>query len=296
MKIKRILIALFILLLQLSADCYGLEWKRLHEEADRLDLNQALQLVEERPDSIEYLYIVGLVYLNIHRDKQAQDTFRYILELDNKVSEAEWGVAESLRRQHQLEESEKILNRVMKSQPNFYPAYISLAYLKYTQMDFKGSLNLAYKVLAQDQSELDLSNYVRAYLLVAGNKGMLAHYGGPLSKIANGTAVLPNLRKAQRLQPDSAGVLFGLGSFYFLAPTIAGGNKDKALEYLHRAIEIDPLFADAYVRLAQIYRMKNEPDKYKIYIKKAEEIDPDNILLLDMKNNRCRFICISIDN
>ena len=293
---KLLLSLLFIFLIQFSSNCYALEWRGLHEKADRLNLSQALEEVKNSPSSIESIYVLGLVYLNQHKDSQAAETFKKILQIDPNNIEAKWGIAESLRRQHKLEESEKMLSKIIKTEPDFFPVYISLAYLKYTQLDFKGSLKLAYKVLEQGESKLDLSNYVRAYLLIAGNKGMLAHYGGPLSKIANGTAILPNLKKAQRLQPDSPGVLFGLGSFYFLAPTIAGGNKAKALEYLHKVIEVDPLFTDAYVRLAQIYRMKNDMDKYKTYIKKAEEIDPQNILLVDMKNNRCRFICISIDN
>ena len=37
-----------------------------------------------------------------------------------------------------------------------------------------------------------------------------ASNGGPLSKLLNGTQVLPNLKKAEKLQPDSAAVLFGL--------------------------------------------------------------------------------------
>ena len=293
---KLLLSLLFILLIQFSSNCYALEWRGLHEKADRLNLSQALEEVKNSPSSIESIYVLGLVYLNQHKDSQAEEIFKKILQIDPNNIEAKWGIAESLRRQHKLEESEKMLSKIIKTEPDFFPVYISLAYLKYTQLDFKGSLKLAYKVLEQGELKLDLSNYVRAYLLIAGNKGMLAHYGGPLSKIANGTAVLPNLKKAQRLQPDSPGVLFGLGSFYFLAPTIAGGNKAKALEYLHKVIEVDPLFTDAYVRLAQIYRMKNDMDKYKTYIKKAEEIDPQNVLLVDMKNNRCRFICISIDN
>ncbi|MFH0827206.1 MAG: hypothetical protein V1923_04920 [Candidatus Omnitrophota bacterium] len=39
---------------------------------------------------------------------------------------------------------------------------------------------------------------------------------------------MPNLKKAEKMQPDSAGVTFGLGSFYFLAPRIVGGSKQKA--------------------------------------------------------------------
>ncbi len=83
---------------------------------------------------------------------------------------------------------------------------------------------------------------------------MIARYGGPLSKVLNGTAVFPLLKKAESLQPDCAEVLFGPGNFYFPAPVVTGGNKKKALDYFERAVRRDPLFADAYARLAQTYR------------------------------------------
>jgi tetratricopeptide (TPR) repeat protein len=162
-------------------------------------------------------------------------------------------------------------------------------------MDFKETVALAYKVLGQGRENVDLSNFTRAYLLVAAGRGMLAYYGGPISKIANGTQILSNLKKAEELQPDSSGVLFGLGSFYFLAPPIAGGDRDKARRYLEEAVERDPLFADAYVRLGQLYRMMGEEEKYRQCIDKVMQIDPENALLLDMRKGECKFICISLE-
>ena len=138
---------------------------------------------------------------------------------------------------------------------------------------------------------MDLSNYARAFAMYAGSKGMLAHYGGLLSKAIDGLAVKKNLDKAQRLQPNSPAVLFGLGSYYLLAPVVVGGNKSKAEEYLNRAAEVDPLFADVYVRLAQLAKIRGEKEKYDFYMDKALEIDPKNELAQDTLSGRCKFIC-----
>jgi Tfp pilus assembly protein PilF len=116
-----------------------------------------------------------------------------------------------------------------------------------------------------------------------------------LSKIINGTQVLPNLKKAEGLQPDSSAVSFGLGSFYFLAPIIAGGNRQKAKEYLEKTIETDPLFADAYIRLAQLYKMLGDEKTSKDYLNKALDIDPQNTLVQDFRSGRCKFACISVE-
>lgn len=87
--------------------------------------------------------------------------------------------------------------------------------------------------------------------------------------------------------------MFGMGSFYLLAPAIAGGSLDKAEEYLKKAINTDPLFADSYVRIGQLYKLKGDNEKYEMYLNKAFEVDPLNELASDIKSGRCGFICIA---
>ncbi|MGD9015682.1 MAG: tetratricopeptide repeat protein [Candidatus Omnitrophota bacterium] len=283
-----------IFMFYLSSPVNALDWKELHEQADQKNIPDALILVKEQPDSLDTLYILGLVYLNNHKDIEAEKTFRDILVVDSDLIEAQWGLAEVLRRKNKIPESEELLSEIIKSNPEFSPAYISLAYIRYTQANFEETVRLALKVKKQGRQNVDLSNYTRAYVIFSGAKGMIASQGGPLSKVINGTQVLPNLKKAEELQPDSSAVLFGLGSFYFLAPAIAGGSINKALEYLQRAVEADPQFADAYVRLAQVYKSKGEMEKYQDYLKQALEIDPNNELAKDEISGICKFNCVTV--
>jgi tetratricopeptide (TPR) repeat protein len=268
-----------------------MNWKELHEQAVKLTLSDALEMVKQLPGSIDDMYVLGLIYLNLHKDKEAGYIFNKIITLNPESPEAKWGIAEVLRRQHNLIKSEELLNEVIKANPEFSPAYISLAYIRYIQTRFEESVALAHRIIDRGSNSVDESNFVRAYLLMGGGKGMIAHYGGPLSKAINGTAVMPNLKKAEKLQPNSAAVAFGIGSFYLLAPTIAGGDLDKAERYLERTIEIDPLFTDAYVRIAQLYKFKGDNEKYKSYLDKALEIDPQNEIALDIKSGKCKFVC-----
>ena len=270
---------------------FALDWVKLHEEADKIDLPKAVAAVQAKPDSAEAQYVLGLVYLNEHKDKEAKEVFQKILDPNPNIFEARWGVAEVLRRQHQLEKSERILDEIVKSNPEFSPAYITLAYVKYIQMDFNGSVSMALKVMNQDKDKVDLSNYVRAYLLYGGAKGAIAHFGGPLSKLINGTAVFSNLKKAEKLQPESAAVKYGLGAFYLLAPGFVGGNLLLAEGYLTKSVELDPLFANAYVRLAEVYQAKGDKVKFEQYLAKAFEIDPGCELARDVKNNTCKYVC-----
>ena len=266
--------------------CFAAEWKSLHEKADGLSLNQALDGLKQG-DSADNLYVLGLVYLNQHQDKDAKAIF---LKVNDPVR-GKWAAAEIARREHRLNQAEKGCQEVIIRQPDFYPAYITLAFIKYLRLDFPQAARLAAKVIAQGKDKVDLSNYTRAYSILAGANGMIAHYGGPFSKAINGTQVLSNLRKAQKLQPDSAGVLFGLGSYHLLAPVFLGRDINKAEYYLKKAIQADPGFADAYVRLAQVYKAKKDMKGYESNLAEALQVDPGNELALDIKNGKCAFIC-----
>jgi len=287
-KINLLLILFLFAWVNLS---FALDWIKLHEEADKKSVAQAKSNSLVKPDSVDNLYVLGLVYLNVHKDKEAIEAFKKILALKPDTFEARWGVAEVLRRQHKLDESKDILNKIIKAHPDFSPAYITLAYVKYIEMDFNGSVRLANKVIDMGKNGSDLSNYVRAILLYGGAKGAIAHYGGVISKIINGTAVFSNLKKAEKLEPDSAAVKYGLGSFYLLAPGFVGGDLNLAEEYLTQAVKLDPLFANAYVRLGEVYKVKGEKAKFKEYLDKAFEIDPQNEIAISVRDKTCKYVC-----
>ncbi|MFA5115301.1 MAG: tetratricopeptide repeat protein [Candidatus Omnitrophota bacterium] len=290
MKAVSALVSVLILAAWINVS-YAMDWKKLHETADKTMPSDAFMRVQANPTSVKDLYILGLIYLNQHKDDQSRNMFSEILKMEPNLLEARWGIAEVLRREHELKKSRGILEEIIKAEPKFYPAYNSLAYIDYLEGDFEGAVSLAEKVLKQGREAADLSNYVRAYLILGGAKGMIAHRGGPFSKVINGTAVLPNLKKAQELKPNSPEVFFGMGGFYLLAPGLAGGDINLAIAYLEKAVKTDPMFADAYVRLAQAYMVKGDDAKYELYLRKALEIDPKNELALDAGSGRCKFIC-----
>ncbi|MFA6357985.1 MAG: TRAP transporter TatT component family protein [Candidatus Omnitrophota bacterium] len=271
---------------------YSFDLKYLHEQADKISLPEAKDAAAKNINSASDQYVLGLAYLNLHQDQAAYQVFSNLLMNNPGMIEAKWGQAESARRLHYLRRAEILLNEVISQDARFAPALISLAYIKYFKMDFTGSVRLASRVIQAGRDNVDLSNYARAYAIYAGSKGMLAHYGGLFSKAIDGLAVKTNLDKAEKLQPNSPAVLFGLGSYYLLAPVIAGGNKSKAEEYFNKAIKVDPLFADVYVRFAQLAKIKGDKEKYKFYMDKALEIDPKNELALDTLSGNCKFICV----
>jgi tetratricopeptide (TPR) repeat protein len=271
----------------------ALDWKALHERAVLTDIKTALNNQKSEPDSLENLYVLGLVYLKFYKIQNAENVFKNMDDIDSSSIEAKWGALECARRKRLGEQAGKGLYAVIESNPEFAPAYISLAYYKYMNFDFNESARLTYAVTKMDPENVDSDNYVRAYALFGGAKGMIAHYGGPLSKMINGGLVSSYLKKAEELDPDSAAALVGMGGYYLLAPPLLGKDLEKAEQYLLKAKEADPLFPDTYVRLAQLYRAKGDNDKYERYLEKALSLDPQNEIGLDVKSRACRFICPS---
>ncbi len=290
---KIFLAVLFILCLGEIITCYAFDWKQVHEDADKKGLADAWYKREKGFSNLQDAYLTGLIFFNAHKDEEAQKVFQDMLKKEPKSIEAKWGLAETLRRQNKLDESSRLLEAIIQASPQFSPASLSLAYIKYSKSDFKGCVELARKVIDQGKDAVDPTNYTRAYLLFAGGQGMLANSGGVLAKVLEGSQVLPSLKKAEQLQPDSPAVLFGLGSYYLMAPGIAGGNIDKAKSCLEKAVGIDPFFADAYVRLAQVYKVKGDNKKFQENLNRALEIEPQNALAKDANSKNYKFICIS---
>jgi tetratricopeptide (TPR) repeat protein len=272
------------------------DYKVLHERAESLSLQEARVQAEEDPASLDRLYILGLAYLNSYDADAAEEVFLRLQEKDPSFIGARWGIAEVLRRKHDYEAAVKILKELITKTPAFAPAYVSLSYIKYMQMEFQASERAAFAVIKMGVDKADIPNVVRAYGLIAGAKGMLAHYGGPLAKVVNGKAIMPYLKKGENISPQAPSVLYGMGCYFFLAPPILGRDYDKAQKYLEEAIEGDPKFPDAYVRLAQVYRIKGDEQKFQEYLVKALTLDPRNELALDIKSGECKFICVEPDS
>lgn len=289
MVFKTLFLSLIFFIMASSG--YSMQWQELHEKADSFTLEQAQDFFKESHEALEGMYVLGLVYLNLHLDNEAGDIFSRMLKRDAAVVTARWGEAEVLRRQHHLDESANKLKDIIKSNPDFSPAYNSLASIYYFEEKFKKVIALSAKVIKQGKEKAGLADLVKAHCLYARAKVIMAHFGGPLAKIISGSAVMRHLEIARKIQPDSAYVYFVMGNYYLLSPVLFGRNLRKAEWYFQKTVRKDPLFADAYVRLGQVYKLKGDRKKYDSYIMKAFEIDSQNQLAIDVRSEACRLAC-----
>lgn len=222
-----------------------------------------------------------LDYLKIRKDKLALIETEKILAVEPNDLCGLWAKAEIFRRTYKFKESKNLLNQILSKNPDYAPALISLAYIKYHDNKF----DEAYKTLAEvlKQPDLNKENAALVYMLMGSINARKASLGGFLCKVLYGLRVRGLFEKARDIAPDLPEIRLGLGSFYLLAPTIAGGNVDRAIRELKYAVELAPDFATANARLAEAYKEKEDFENYNFYLKRAEDLDPENEVLKEIK-------------
>jgi tetratricopeptide (TPR) repeat protein len=215
-----------------------------------------------------------LNYLKTRQDNLALEQAQKILSLEPNDLSALWAKAEILRRNYDLKTSEELLNRILNQNPDHIPSLISLSYINYYNNRFSPALKLLKQVLNYPNASKE--NQAMAYMLIGSINAKRASATKFLGKIAYGMRIKNYFEKALGLAPELPEVHLGLGSFYLLAPSFAGGNVDKAIEELETAVKLAPDFATANARLAQAYKKKGNLEEYSFFIQRAKELDPGN--------------------
>ena len=216
------------------------------------------------------------------RDNDALAIFQAILIVQPNNLHALWGKAEVLRRNRNYKASEELLNTILSENPDYIPSLISLSYIRYKQDKLSAALRLIKRALKLES--LDTDSQALAYMMLGSINSQRSKKGWFLSKLTYGTHIKSYFLKARKLAPELPEVHLGLGTFYLLAPAIAGGNLDRAIEELKTAVEIAPEFATANARLAQAYKKNGDQEKYSFHHRRARELDPDNEVLKELKD------------
>jgi len=215
--------------------------------------------------------------LTARRDIEALRIFEEILSQDSTNIQALWGKAEVLRRGRRFKEAESILIGNLESDPEHPPSLLTLAYIRYKDNDLSQAQKLIGRALGSPQ--LSRQDKGIAYMLKGAINSRRSKSGWIFGKLIYGTQIKGYFLKARELAPQLPEVHLGLGTFYLLAPKIAGGDRKRAIEELRLAIDIAPDFATASARLAQAYKEEGSLEKYNYYVQRARRLDPQNEVL-----------------
>ncbi|MBM3249565.1 MAG: tetratricopeptide repeat protein [Candidatus Omnitrophica bacterium] len=219
-------------------------------------------------------------YLRVRRDKEAQEVFARLLEMDPSCLDCRWAEAEILRRRHEYQRSEELFRKVLEKDPGHIPSLIGLSYVLYKADDSKSAQKILDEVLKK--KGLKRQDEAFAYMVRGAVNSGLAKKGF-FSRIKYGVRIKGNFLKAASLAPEMPEVHLALGSFYLFAPAIVGGDLDAAIKELETALSLAPDFATACGRLAQAYAVKGDLVKYELYLERARELDPENETLKEIR-------------
>jgi tetratricopeptide (TPR) repeat protein len=218
--------------------------------------------------------------LKSRNDDLALAQFKEIIGSDPDNVSALCGKAEVLRRRRKFKEAQTLIDQALSKCSNHPSCMNSLAYIKYYQGEYAAANQIIKKVL--NQINLDIENKALAYVLLGTIHAAQAREGNFLSKLFHGTQIKGYFEKAKKLSPDLPEAHLGLGTFYLLAPNIAGGSLKKAREELECAVRLTPDFATANARLSQAYKKQGKEEKFQFYCQRARELDPDNEVLKEI--------------
>lgn len=222
--------------------------------------------------------------LKNRKDKTALVIFNKILRDKPDSLEALSGKAEVLRRTSKFKEAQELINEILRKHPQHSTSLITLAYIKYKEDRLDEASGLINQVLRE--SYLDKDNEALAYTILGAINSRRALRSWFLGKVKYAAQIKEYFLKAKALAPGLPEAHLSLGTFYLLAPAIVGGNLDKALQELEVAVKIAPDFATANARLAQAYKKKGDLENYNFYIQRVQELDPDNEVLKEIKNEK----------
>jgi tetratricopeptide (TPR) repeat protein len=94
-----------------------------------------------------------------------------------------------------------------------------------------------------------------AHFLVFGSEGRLAQMDGLATATLKLAALNRQLDEVLRLDPNHANALAARGGMLMKLPRLLGGDSQKGLEYLERAVSLDDESVGKRLELAEAYHM-----------------------------------------
>ena len=263
----------------LCSSSFASDWKSPADLAIGMSPGAITTLENKQDKSVQDIYVLTIVYYREFQKSKLKKLFQDNEKQNPLSPEVKLLQGIVLMRDHRYQESRDVLTGVIKAHPDFYPAQLTLAHLDYLQKDFDRSYRVARQMIDK-KKELSRFHAALGFMLAAGAKGVITQKS-MLRAIPAYFEVNRYLKEAQKQMPDSAEVLYAVGSYHLLTPGVAGGDLDKAIVLLEQSRRLAPLNPDVYVRLGQAYRAKGLAAISHKYLAYARELDARDELLLD---------------
>lgn len=176
-----------------------------------------------------------------------------------------------------LSKSKEILKNILAKEPDNEEALWRMARTCYQYGDNaktkKDKLSWYDKGKEYAQKLIKVnSSHPEGHFWYAVNLGRIGQTRGILKSLSLAPTIKREFEKTLKLDPKHIGAMDGLAVYYYELPAIFGGNLNKSIKYLKKAISIDPNYSLLYIDLAKVYIKKKDYKSARKYLNKVFEI------------------------
>ncbi|MBS4015339.1 MAG: tetratricopeptide repeat protein [Candidatus Latescibacteria bacterium] len=196
------------------------------------------------------------------------------------------------------DESARILEKTLQTEPDNLTALYKLSQIYYTIADhaptkqeklhcFNKGIDYAQKAIRID------SGSVWAHFWYMANLGAATQLKGIFSSLASVSEVKREINLVLKLDPVNVWALNAQANVYYELPGILGGDLDKSIEILQRAIAIDPNYSILYISLANVYIKKKDYRNARFYLNQVLTLENPHPLadyVIDDKPNALKLL------
>ncbi len=177
-----------------------------------------------------------------------------------------------------LSESASILESIVEDNPKNVRALYELSkvcFLLGDEAEEKDAkLKLFYRGRDFGESAIDLDEESPdAHFWYMVNVGRVGQTKGVLNSLVLVPTVRKEIETVLEIDPEHTGALDAQAMLYYELPGLLGGNLNKSVESLNKAIGLDSNYTLLYVDMAKVYIKKKDYEQARWFLGRALEIE-----------------------
>jgi superkiller protein 3 len=160
--------------------------------------------------------------------------------------------------QSKLEDAAAALRRAIEVKPDYPEAHFALGTVMQQQGNFAGAVAALRQALVYAPNAPEIHNSL----------------GNALQKTGDVESARAEFQEAARLNKIKSNQQAAMFAMNTGLAKLKEGKLDEAIEGFQKAVELDPINAQAYYNLAKAFQKKGQTEAARIAEQKARELDP----------------------
>lgn len=210
--------------------------------------------LEEEPNNIEFLKLIGLAEVNMAYWAVAKNHFETIVKYCPDDATSWFYLANCYNNLLDFVSAQNAYKKVLSLREEYIDAYKSLCVILLKLNETEDAIKYAFKATTYAPDD-----YIFDFVI-----------GMAYIKCKNFEAAIKPLERAREKDSTNISIYNSLGTAY-----LASGRENDAIESYKKAIELDPNSPTAYFNLGSAYQIQNLHEAALEYLQKAIELDDE---------------------